>query len=262
MSPNPNPKPAVIRMQGATVSSLRDATHPVLENVNWTVWPGEFWVVAGRQHSGKTDLLMMTAGMTPPVEGSHQLFGLETRELGEAEVAERLRVGFVFDHGRLFNQMTIAENVALPLRYHRDLDEAAAEGETRTLLEWLELATLADRNPLELSRDWLKRAALARALVLRPHLLLCDQPLDGLSARHRQWWLGFLDQLGRGHEQLGGEPVTVVVTTEDLAPWKSPVRRFAWLRENQFIPLGGWPEVAGAGDPALKELLPANEPTP
>jgi len=257
MSPEPNPP--VIAMRGVTVGAFRQADTALVDNVEWTVRPGEFWVVAGRQHAGKSDFLMLTAGLMPPLAGSYQLFGRETRDLGEADLAERLRVGLVFDHGQLFNQMTIAENIALPLRYHRDLDEAAAERETRWLLEWLELTPMADASPITVSRDWLKRAALARALVLRPRLLLCDNPLNGLGARHRQWWLRFLDQLVRGEERLGGQPLTVVVTTEDLPPWKNDTRRFALLRDRQFFPLGSWPEMIRTGDPTVNELMLTHE---
>jgi ABC-type transporter Mla maintaining outer membrane lipid asymmetry ATPase subunit MlaF len=221
--------------------------------VNWTVTAGEFWVLGGTQHTGKTDFLMMTAGLMPPTAGSYQLFGRETRDFGEAELAERLQVGFVFDHGQLFNHLTVAENIALSLRYHRNLDEADAEQKIAGLLELLELTPHADALPMSLSRDWIKRAALARALVLHPQLLLCDHPLSGVGFRHRQWWLQFLDQLARGHAQLGGQPITVVVTAEDLAPWQSTTRRFALLRDQQFFPLSSWAELAA--DPAAEELM-------
>jgi ABC-type transporter Mla maintaining outer membrane lipid asymmetry ATPase subunit MlaF len=254
---NSNEPSAAIEMQGVTVSALRDITRPVLENVNWTVAPGEFWVVAGRQHSGKTDLLMTAAGLLPPVTGSCRLWGREAREFGEAELPDRLRVGLVFATGQLFSQLTLAENIALPLRYHGNLAAGEAERDLRGLLEFFELTPLANALPAQVSRDWHLRTALARALVLKPHLLLCDHPLGGLGPRHRQWWLQFLDQLSRGHEQLGGRPVTLVVTTEELAYWKSADRRFALLRDKQLIPLGAWAELAGSPDPALQELLAA-----
>ena len=174
-----------IKMRDVTVGPPHDVTLPGLTAVNWTVAPGEFWVVAGLQHSGKTDLLMLAAGLLPPQAGSYELFGRETREFGEAELAERLRVAYVFENGRLFGGLTIAENIALPLRYHRNLAEAEAESETRALLERLELTPFAGLMPARVSRDWLKRAALARALVLQPQVLLCDNPLSGLGRRHR-----------------------------------------------------------------------------
>ena len=256
------PTPA-IEMQAVTVSAMRDATHTVVEAVNWTVAPGEFWVLAGAQKSGKTDLLLLTAGLMPPMNGTYQLFGRDTRDFGEAELAERLRVGLVFAQGQLFHELTVAENIALPLRYHRNLEADEAERASRELLELLELTPLADAAPDSVSLDWRKRAALARALALRPQLLLCDNPLTGLGPRHRQWWLRFLDQLAQGHDLYAGLPITLVVTAEELGPWKNPARRYAVLRDRRFFPLGTWAELEAAGDPAAAELLagPA-APTP
>ena len=117
----------------ATSASAPCATSSfiVVEEVNWSVAPGEFWVVAGQQHSGKSDLLMLTAGLMSPARGQLPACSAARREtFGEAKLAERLRVGFVFAGGQLFNQLTLAENVALPLRYHNNLppDEAARGG--------------------------------------------------------------------------------------------------------------------------------------
>jgi ABC-type transporter Mla maintaining outer membrane lipid asymmetry ATPase subunit MlaF len=248
-------QPDVIVMQDVEVVSIRDASRTMVAHVTWRAAAGEFWVVGGGQQAGKTDFLMMTAGLMPPAAGSYQLFGRETRDFGEAELAERLRVGFVFDHGQLFNRLTLAENIALSLRYHRNVDEIAAEQETQWLLDWLELTPYANQLPMAVSRDWLKRAALARALVLRPHLLLCDHPLSGVGSRHRQWWVQFLDQLCRGHERLGGQPMTVVITAEDLTPWKTGSRRFALLRDQQFFTLGSWSDVEKSTDPSVNELI-------
>ena len=109
-----------IEMRGVNVAAMRDASFTVVEDVNWSVAPGEFWVIAGQEHSGKSDLLMLAAGLMMPADGSYKLFGNDTKDFGEAELAERLRVGFVFQGGQLFNQLTIAENVALPLRYQKN----------------------------------------------------------------------------------------------------------------------------------------------
>lgn len=253
-----DPKQPVLMMQDVTVTAMRDTTHAVLEQVNWSVMSGEFWVVTGRQHSGKTDFLMMAGGLMPPGDGSYRLFGRETREFGEAELPERLRLGFVFEGGHLFNELTIAENIALPLRYHRNLDLVEAGEEIRWLLELLELAPLANLTPANVSREWIKRAALARALVLQPRVLLCDNPLHGLGMRQRQWWVRFLDQLWRGHGRFGG-PMTVVVTTEDLGPWQHSSRRFALLRDKQFLALGTWAELTAAANRAGRELIEEHE---
>jgi len=253
MSENQN-LPA-IEMRGVTVGAMRDVTFTVIEGMDWTVAAGEFWVVAGQQQSGKSDFLMLTAGLMAPLAGGYKLFGSETQNFGEAELAERLRVGFVFEGGQLFNQLTIAENIALPMRYHKDLTPDAAAAEVKSLLDLMELAPLADVTPANVAANWRQRAALARALILKPEILLLDNPLAGLGARHRQWWLRFLDQCWRGHEFCGGKPMTIVATTDDLRPWENARRKFALLRDKKFIPLGSWNEVGTANDPVVKELL-------
>jgi ABC-type transporter Mla maintaining outer membrane lipid asymmetry ATPase subunit MlaF len=245
----------VIEMCGVNVAAMRDASFTVLEDVNWPVAAGEFWVVAGQEHSGKSDLLMLAAGLMSPSSGGCKLFGNDTINFGEAELAERLRVGFVFQGGQLFNQLTIAENVALPLQYQKNFTAAEAAREVQVLLELLELSPLADLTPPNIAANWRQRAALARALILKPEVLLLDNPQAGLNARHLQWWRRFLDQLGRGHEWLDGKPVTIVVTADDLRPWKNESRKFALLRDKKFIPLGNWNEVETSNDLVVKELL-------
>ena len=125
----------------------------------------------------------------------------------------------------------------------------------QALLEWMELTPLADVIPSNIAANWRQRAALARALILKPEVLLLDNPLSGLGARHLQWWLHFLDQLSRGHGQLGGGPMTMIATADDLRPWQNARRKFALLRDKKFTPLGSWNEMETANDPVVKELL-------
>jgi len=250
-----------IEMRGVSVAAMLDASFIVVEDVNWSVAVGEFWVIAGQERCGKSDLLMLAAGLMPPAAGSYKLFGNDTGNFGEAELAERLRVGFVFQGGHLFNQLTIAENIALPLQYQKNLTFAEAMREVRVLLELMELAPLSDVTPSNIAANWRQRAALARALILKPEVLLLDNPLSGLGARHLQWWLRFLDQLSRGHGQLGGRAITLVATADDLRPWQNARRKFALLRDKKFIPLGSWNEIETANDPIVKELLAAQVET-
>ena len=253
MSENEN-QPAV-EMRDVSVATMRDIGFVVLEDVNWQVAPGEFWTVAGQPNSGKSDFLKLVAGLMAPVKGECKLFGTDTRMFGEAKLAERLHVGLVFAGGQLFNQLTLRENVSLPLQYHQDLTPAAAAQEVQTLLELVELTPLADITPSNVSDNWRRRAALARALILKPKLLLLDDPLAGLGLRHLHWWLRFLDQLSHGHGWAGGRPMTIVATTDDLRPWRSENRKFALVHDKKFFPFGAWNEVESANDPVVKELL-------
>ena len=119
----------------------------------------------------------------------------------------------------------------------------------------LELTPFADRTPANLAAQWRSRAALARALILKPELLLLDNPLAGLGTRTHQWLLTFLDQLWRGHEWFGGQPMTIVASTDDFRPWRHSGRKFAVLDEKKFFELGAWSAVEAARSPAVKELL-------
>jgi ABC-type transporter Mla maintaining outer membrane lipid asymmetry ATPase subunit MlaF len=250
-----NSENALIEMRGVTVTTMRDNSFVVLKNVDWSVAREDFWVVAGSQHSGKSDLTLLAAGLMPPLSGYFQLFGNDPQNFDETHLEQRLRIGVVLENAQLFSHLTIAENVALPLRYHKNLTAADAANAVNLLLELMELSPLADVTPANVAASWRHRAALARALIMNPELLLLDNPLGGLTWSHLFWWTRFLDQLWRGHDFFGGRPMTIVATTDDLRPWKNTRRKFALLNEQKFIPLGSWNEVETINDPAVKELL-------
>jgi ABC-type transporter Mla maintaining outer membrane lipid asymmetry ATPase subunit MlaF len=255
MSENQNTP--VIKMRAVEVGAMRDLGLTILENVNWSVAPGEFWVVAAPQRSGKSDFLMMIGGLMPPANGSYKFFGNETRIFDESRLADRLRIGFIFENAQLFHYLTVAENVALPLQYHKNLTPDEAMKAIEALLELTELKSFASVTPANLPRSWHKRAGLARALALQPEVLLLDNPLGGLDARHAHQWLRFLDELWRGHKMFGGKPMTIIATTDDLRPWQNARRKFALLKEKNFVPLGSWNEVVSTSEPMVKELLAA-----
>ena len=256
LEPSNNPEPAVIRMTNVTVGSLHDPGVIVVENVHWTVQQGDYWVIAGLQGSGKSDFLMMTGGVMAPRGGQYWLFDEPMPIFDEARLHHRLRLGLVFDTARLFNQLTVWENIALPLRYHRNLSKADAADEVRRFVEALELAPWADSTPGAIGRNWQKRVGLARALTLQPEVLLIDNPLAGLDLLHLHWWLNFLGELSKGHSLLRGRPVTLVTTTADLRPWRNQARQFAVLRHQRLTVVGKRDQLENANPEILHELLP------
>src|ERR1700761_4470987 len=96
----------VIELSGADIATMQDPASVMFSEVNWSVQPGEFWVLTGAELSGKTDFLLLTAGLMLPMKGSCKLLGIETRAFGEAELPMRLRVGYVYENGPLFNSLT------------------------------------------------------------------------------------------------------------------------------------------------------------
>jgi phospholipid/cholesterol/gamma-HCH transport system ATP-binding protein len=247
--------PAALDMTGVAVGSMRDQTLMVAEDVTWQVMPGQYWVMAGLQGAGKSDFLMMTAGLMAPVAGTYRMLGEPMPIFEEARVPHRLRLGLVFESGQLFNHLTVRENVALPLRYHRNLDIADSLPEVQKFLDWLGLETWADSTPGAIGHNWQRRVGLARALILRPEILLLDNPLGGLDLPHAYWWLNLLDQLVAGHQLTNGRPLTVVVTTADLRPWQGRPLHFAILRNRRLNVLGSWAQVEGASRELLAELV-------
>lgn len=245
----------VIDMRGVAAGSMRDASLVVAEDVNWSVRAGDFWVVGGLQGSGKTDFLMMAGSLIAPIEGRYFFLGEEMPIFEEDRLATRLRLGLVFDGGQLFNHLTVAENVALPLRYHRNLTKSHAEDEVQRLLELTELAEWADSTPGAIGRNWRKRVGLARALILKPEVLLLDNPLAGLDLRHGSWWLNFLTRLNRGDEVCGNRAVTLVATADDLRPWRTRANQFAVLKDKRFTALGTRHQLEAASDELVRELL-------
>jgi len=246
-----------IEMRGVSVGSMRDLNSVVVEDVNWSVAPGDFWVIGGLQGAGKSDFLMLTGGMMAPASGTYYFLGEEMPIFEDHRLPDRLKLGFVFESAQLFNHLTVSENVSLPLRYHHNLSMADAAPEVQKLLDLTELAPWADSTPGAIARNWQRRVGFARALMLRPEVLLLDNPLGGLDLRHRAWWLNLLEQLSRGHEWMNGKPMTLVITANDLRLGRGAPRKFAILKDKRFVVLGNWEQVEAANDELVRELRTA-----
>ncbi|MCU0786408.1 MAG: ATP-binding cassette domain-containing protein [Verrucomicrobia bacterium] len=255
-----NSSPAAIEMRNLALGAMRDQNVGIAEAINWTVNAGELWVVAGPQRSGKSDFLMLAGGLMSPTRGTYRCFGAKMPIFEEERLAERLRLGLVFDGGQLFNHMTVAENVALPLRYHENLTRAEAEPRVQAMLELMELSSFANRVPSAIARNWQKRAGLARALMLRPDVLLLDNPLARLDARHANWWLNFLSQLGRGQTAWRDRPMTLVATSESFRAWREHASHFALLNDGKFTAIGNRAALEASADALVRELLAVELP--
>lgn len=154
----------------------------ILAGVSLTVMPGETMVIMGGSGSGKSTLLRCMIGSLSIDEGDVALFGSSTIGLDEVRLNEvRKKFGILFQSGALFNSMTLAENVALPLVEHTTLDRSIIDIQVKIKLELVGLREHADKYPAEISGGMKKRAGLARALALDPQLLFYDEPSAGLD---------------------------------------------------------------------------------
>jgi phospholipid/cholesterol/gamma-HCH transport system ATP-binding protein len=255
-----SPAAPVLDMTDVAVASLHVPGRVVLEDVNWAVRAGESWVIGGLPVSGKSDLLAAAAGLMRPPRGMVRLFGEDLAQLHEdARLRVQLRVGMVFGYGgRLFNHMTVAENLALPLCYHQNCVPSSTQERVQKILGWMELMEVAPTTPAVLNRNLRQRVALARALVMAPELLVLDNPLASLDPREARWWIKFLRELRQNHPVLSGHGVTLIVGTDDLRPWGDDAHQFAFISNGRFQPVGSRADVLQQNSPALRQLLPAD----
>jgi phospholipid/cholesterol/gamma-HCH transport system ATP-binding protein len=154
----------------------------ILDDINFTARQGEIMVIMGGSGSGKSTLLRHLLGLHQPTSGSIKLLGKDITRMSADEMFDlRKNMGVAFQGGALFNSMTVGENVELPLREHTRLDDNTIRIMSRMKLEVVNLAGFEDLMPSELSGGMIKRAALARAIVMDPKLLFFDEPSAGLD---------------------------------------------------------------------------------
>jgi len=169
------------------VIEVEDLSHhfgatQVLFDIDLTVRQGEIMVIMGGSGSGKSTLLNNLLGLIRPTSGAIRLLGEDLTKLSGTKLTQlRQRMGVAFQGGALFSSMSVAENIKLPLREHSRLDERTMDIMARMKMEVVDLAGRGDLMPSELSGGMVKRAALARAIVMDPQVLFCDEPSAGLD---------------------------------------------------------------------------------
>ena len=238
---------SVIRFQHVTKSFGPKA---VLRDVSFDVRDGEVLFIIGASGVGKSVLIKHLIGLLRPDGGEIWLGDAEVSRLSEREMyAVRKKCAMVFQHATLFDSMTCAENVALPLRKHRPVPVAQIPDEVRRLLNQVHMLEFADRYPAELGDGMRKRVAIARALTLRPQYVLFDEPttsLDPVSARR-------VDQLIRElSDELG---VTSIVVSHDLVSIFSIADRIVMLYKGEVKLLGDPTDFRSSKDEIIQQFI-------
>lgn len=228
---------------------LRDKQ--VLSGVNLQVWEGEIVAVVGVSGIGKSTLLKIIAGLVPVQKGTVRVFGCDLTKCSEEEINEiRQRMGFVFQGGALFDWMTVADNVAFPLRIRNEnLTEAEIMERVRKLLDAVGMEGTENLLPEQLSGGMRKRVAIARALVAQPKLVLYDEPTSGLDPVMS----GVInDLIKRMRDRFG---VTEVVVTHDLASAVRFADRIAMLHDGKIIAEAPPDEFLALSNPVVQQFV-------
>ena len=226
-------------------------TVEVLRGVTFTVAKGETLVVMGGSGTGKTVLLRLVAGLITPDAGQIRVFGTSIEALHEeALLPIRRRMGYVFQGAALFDSLTVYENVAYPLREHRNLKESEVRERVVHNLSVVGLgAEVLGLLPAELSGGMRKRVGIARALSVEPELLLFDEPTAGLDPTNAKLVSELILQL------RGGVCDTSIVVTHDIELARTVGERVAILIEGRFAALGPAARVLSGDDPAVQAFL-------
>ena len=239
----------------APVIRVRDldshyGNHQILTGINLEVWPGEIMVIMGHSGSGKTTLFRHLLGLKPPSAGTIEVLGQDIAGMDrKALYGLRRRLGVAFQNGALFSALNVRDNVALPLREHTRLDEQTISIMTRMKLEFMRLAEFEELMPSQLSGGMLKRAGLARAVIMDPQVLFFDEPSAGLDPVTS----AELDQLILNLRRAMN--MTVIIITHELHSVFSVADRITVMDRGRQIVTGTPDEVRASTDRRVVGML-------
>jgi phospholipid/cholesterol/gamma-HCH transport system ATP-binding protein len=229
----------------------RFGSQTIHKGLDLQVRRGDLMALIGGSGTGKSVLLREIVGLQRPTEGSVNLLGTDVwRASDEALAATRKRFGMMFQEGALFSSLSVADNVATPIREHLDLPEPLIEELVRLRLSLAGLPPdAASKMPSQLSGGMRKRAAIARAIALEPEVLFLDEPTSGLDPITARAFDALLEFLNR---DLG---ITVLVVTHDLDTLLGIARRIVVLGRGQVIADGSVQEITAVDDPWIQSYF-------
>jgi phospholipid/cholesterol/gamma-HCH transport system ATP-binding protein len=222
----------------------------VLRGISLAVPPGEAVAILGPSGCGKSVFLKHVVGLLTPDAGEVRLNGAPVHRMTpEALQAARAQIGVVFQSAALFDSLSVGENVAFPLRRHRNLAFHAVKEIVAEKLRLVGMEGTEDLMPSDLSGGMRKRVGIARALAPDPVIVLYDEPTGGLDPVTART----VDRLmARLHQRMR---TTTVAVTHDLVTAFAVAQRIAVMHEGLFVALGTPEEIRASTDPVVQEFL-------
>ena len=222
----------------------------VLNQLDLEVRKGETLVIIGRSGCGKSVFLKHIIGLIKPDSGQMLVDGVEVAALSVKQMnLMRMRFGMLFQASALFDSMTVGENVGFALIEHTDLSEKAVRERVEEALENVGLKGIQDLRPSELSGGMKKRVALARAICMRPEILLYDEPTTGLDPIMADAINDLIIEL---HDKL---KVTSIAVTHDMVSAYKIGTRIAMMYEGKIIQMGSPDEIRHSTHPVVKQFI-------
>ncbi|MEJ7769308.1 MAG: ATP-binding cassette domain-containing protein [Chitinophagaceae bacterium] len=222
----------------------------VLRGIDLDINKGENVVVLGRSGTGKSVLIKIISGLLKPDSGTVNVLGYELEELNPKELQElRLKIGFSFQNGALYDSMTVRGNLEFPLqRNFRHLTRKQINEAVEEVLEGVGLIQAIDQMPAGLSGGQRKRIGIARTLILRPEIMLYDEPTAGLDPITSIDINNLIKDVQRKYH------TSAIIITHDLTCAKATGDRIAMLLDGVFLHQGSFEEVFSTDHEAIKSF--------
>jgi phospholipid/cholesterol/gamma-HCH transport system ATP-binding protein len=226
----------------------------VLRGVNLDLYKEENLVVLGRSGTGKSLLIKIISGLLKPDQGNIEVLGAPVTELNDRELRElRLKIGFSFQNSALYDSMTVRENLEFPLvRNKRNLTRSEINHNVEEVLDGVGLSQAINQMPSELSGGQRKRIGIARTLILRPEIMMYDEPTAGLDP------ITCLEINGLINEVQERYKTASIIITHDLACAKEVGDRIVMLLDGKFERQGSFEEIFDTDDERVKAFYNYN----
>lgn len=219
-------------------------TKEVLKDINLDLRKGENLVVLGKSGTGKSVAIKCMVGMLTQDEGVCQVLGKEVKDLSEVELKElRQKIGFLFQSAALYDSMTVRDNLAFPLtRVLKMTDDNEINKLIEEMLDNVGLKDAIDKMPADLSGGMRKRIGLARTLILKPHIMLYDEPTTGLDPITSKEISELILTMQKKYE------ISSIIITHDIACAKITADRMVVMKEGVIAAEGTFDELEKSDD--------------
>ena len=236
-----------------TIRNLRKSfgANHVIVDFDMDLYKGENVVVLGKSGSGKSVLIKLIIGLLKPDKGTIGMFDVNIPDLNDTELdAIMSRIGFLFQSNALYDSMTVRENLEFPLRRHRlKLEQKEVNATVMTALEDVGLAHTVDLMPSELSGGMRKRIALARTLILKPEIILYDEPTTGLDPITSKEIIQLILDIQKKYN------TSSIIISHDMDCVRIASDRIVLLMDGKCHVSGTYEELSRSEDPKVKQFF-------
>lgn len=227
----------------------------VLKNISFDLKRGENIVVLGKSGQGKSVTIQCVVGMLQPDGGTLEVFGEDVTTMSDDDLKQlRMKIGFLFQGGALYDSMTVRDNLEFPLtRVLKLKDQKEIDKKVEGVLDAVGLLDAIDKMPSDLSGGMRKRVGLARTLIVNPEIMLYDEPTTGLDPITSREISELINRLQRKYE------ISSIIITHDMECARITADRILVMNEGEYIAEGSYKELEKSKDEMVRSFF--NEPT-